>query len=627
MRKTRLHLESRPRRAAALVACLVGAFTLALPAKEASVEVRAADSAPEGSLEVQIRDSLTGYGVNGTISARAVADLPWLTADFTEASHHQTLQLPRGDYALRVTAPGYRAIDTHFSIEPETQIPVTVWLDPETPSREIRPDVVKSKLKTGYAMLHGHIVDVATGDPLSGVEVRVNSGQTRSDARGYFVIYVPVNPVEPGSLPEAENLTADLPGYKTYLLTQSPLAEGDTHFLIDMELGRGVTGRDDTHKMMRSGEELRRSQSASETDGESPDSPEFQSPPDEQTVRPANILLGRRAAFGVLAVPWAPPASIRVGLNCSCATCSSVAVMSLETYTKRGLNDEWIASWRPHSLRAGAIAYRSYGSYYVDHPRNPNYDICSTTCCQVNDADTSASTNSAVDYTAGILLERNGAIFRSEYSAENNNFNCGVSGCSNSYCGQCGDGFAGSPGANWPCVEEPLDAGRNCFGHGRGMCQWGTQRWALQGELWNWIEDKYYNNNGNPGGLRSAYMTSPLDISSSAVEPSEVAPGGTFAVFESNVNYAELEHSQVMLGASLYSEATGYISDPAGDQKVILYPGTTDVSRPFTVPAETPAGTYDLLVALWLDVDEDSAVSGADLPLVWYWIPAAVTVF
>src|SRR5262249_38211779 len=151
------------------------------------------------------------------------------------------------------------------------------------------------------------------------------------------------------------------------------------------------------------------------------------------------------------------------GFNCSCATCSTVEVMSLETYTKRGLNDEWIASWTPHSLRAGAIAYRSYGAYYVYHPRTPDYDICSTTCCQVNDPDTSASTDAAVEATAGILLERGGDIFRSEYSAENNNDNCPGPGCSNQSC-TCGNGNAGSPGASWPCVAEPWDANRACFG-------------------------------------------------------------------------------------------------------------------------------------------------------------------
>src|SRR5262249_17560979 len=148
------------------------------------------------------------------------------------------------------------------------------------------------------------------------------------------------------------------------------------------------------------------------------------------------------------------------------------------------------------------------------------YDICSTACCQVNDPDTSASTNLAVDRTAGILLSRAGDIFRSEYSAENNNFNCGLPACSNRFC-TCGNGAAGSPGASWPCVDDSVDAGRNCSGHGRGMCQWGTQRFAQTGRLWNWIEDHYYNNNGAPAGVRSAYMTSPTDINYAFAYPYE----------------------------------------------------------------------------------------------------------
>ena len=116
------------------------------------------------------------------------------------------------------------------------------------------------------------------------------------------------------------------------------------------------------------------------------------------------------------------------------------------------------------------------------------------------------------------------------------------------------------------------------------MCQWGTQRFALQGQLWNWIGDHYYNNNGRPGGLRSANMTSPLDVASFSPDVSEVAAGDFFTVFISAVSYAELAHTEVMLGASLYSDATGYISDPAQDAKVTLYPGTNDVARGFNVP-------------------------------------------
>jgi len=81
-----------------------------------------------------------------------------------------------------------------------------------------------------------------------------------------------------------------------------------------------------------------------------------------------------------------------------------------------------------------------------------------------------------------------------------------------------------------------------------------------------------------------------------------------------------------MLGASLYSDATGYISDPSTDQKVTVYPSSTDVSRGFNVPPWAPSGTYDLVVALWLDVDGDSMITGADLPLVSYLIPGAIVV-
>jgi hypothetical protein len=158
------------------------------------------------------------------------------------------------------------------------------------------------------------------------------------------------------------------------------------------------------------------------------------------------------------------------------------------------------------------------------------------------------------------------------------------------------------------------------------MCQWGTQRGALLGQLWNWIANHYYNNNGSPGGLRSAYMTSPLDIAAAWPDPAQLFAGEFFTLYTTVLDHAELPHDRVMLGASLYSAATGYISDPATDQQISVYPGTTDVSRFFSVPSWAPSGTYDLLVALWLDVDEDGAISSADLLLTSQLIPGAIAV-
>jgi hypothetical protein len=218
-------------------------------------------------------------------------------------------------------------------------------------------------------------------------------------------------------------------------------------------------------------------------------------------------LLASISLTAALAAPVVP-SSIRVGTGCTGSSCTGVTVMSLETYVKRGLNDEWISSWQIESLRAGAVAYRSYGAYYVAHPIKSNYDICSTTSCQVNDSDTATSTDQAANDTAGVVLSRDGStIFRSEYSAENNAWddpNDGLS-CTNTDR-SCGNGYVGSPAAGWPCLADSVATNHGCFGHGRGMSQWGTQRWATSGKGWRWITDHYFNANNNPSGMRSAFM-------------------------------------------------------------------------------------------------------------------------
>src|SRR5260370_21501643 len=123
--------------------------------------------------------------------------------------------------------------------------------------------------------------------------------------------------------------------------------------------------------------------------------------------------------------------------------------MSLESSGRGGLNDEWIPSRTAHSLRAGAIAYRRYGSYHVYHPLRANYDICNTACCQVNNPGTNGRTDSAVSYTTGILLQRIGEVFRAEHSAENNNFGCGGPRRSHA-CPPSARGHASSPVSRQP---------------------------------------------------------------------------------------------------------------------------------------------------------------------------------
>ncbi len=213
------------------------------------------------------------------------------------------------------------------------------------------------------------------------------------------------------------------------------------------------------------------------------------------------------------------PNTIRVGTNCNCNDCTSVMTMTLQTYVKKGLNDEWIASWHMESLKAGSLPYRTYGAYYVYHPIDPNYDIANTTCKQVWDSDYSTRCYTAADATLGEYLETaGGAIAFSEYSAENNCLNP-----SSSYPCNCGDGYSGN-GTDWPCIQDAVCAGHDRYGHGRGMCQWGSSRWANNGRNYQWIANHYYN----PGHIYRCGTNHPhpdFAVSNPAANPTQATPG------------------------------------------------------------------------------------------------------
>jgi hypothetical protein len=253
-----------------------------------------------------------------------------------------------------------------------------------------------------------------------------------------------------------------------------------------MSRGEGVNVMDDTHKLKLSPEQLKHTQT------EIP-------PIDDQQPAPEKL---DTAAGDDQPLALAVPTSIRVGSNCLSGrtSCTTFNVYSLDHYVGTGLDDEWISSWNVESLKAGAIAYRSYAVWFVYHPISANYDICNTTSCQVHDpTDSATRTISAADNTTGMIVTDSSGNnpFFAEYAAENND-------------SACADGFTGSPSTSWSCMSDSVDAGQTFNGHGRGMCQWGTQRWAVnQARDYLWIVDHYYNNNGSPSGARSGVLQVP----------------------------------------------------------------------------------------------------------------------
>jgi Stage II sporulation protein len=116
-----------------------------------------------------------------------------------------------------------------------------------------------------------------------------------------------------------------------------------------------------------------------------------------------------------------PPPTIRVFRHVS----GAVDTVDFATYVKNVLSREWISSWTTESLRAGALAVKSYAWYQVLHWRGGTneagdcFDLRDDTYDQVYDPSqtTWPTAAAAVDATWGTRVLKNGAIFPTYYNA------------------------------------------------------------------------------------------------------------------------------------------------------------------------------------------------------------------
>ncbi|GIH16883.1 hypothetical protein Raf01_50550 [Rugosimonospora africana] len=95
--------------------------------------------------------------------------------------------------------------------------------------------------------------------------------------------------------------------------------------------------------------------------------------------------------------------------------------VDFETYVKNVLPNEWISSWPAESLKAGAMAVKSFGWYWALHSTNKTsggacFDVYDNTSSQVyKPGSATTATNSAVDATWGTRMTRGGAILQAHY--------------------------------------------------------------------------------------------------------------------------------------------------------------------------------------------------------------------
>lgn len=580
---------------AGLLACAEGSWARRLPTAPAGapvaieVRVRAAGSAKPLAADVRFG------GAEGSPARELHVAL--------SESGRAVVSIAPGAWQATASAPGHRPLTARLIAAPEAPATWVFELDPL--------DAVGARTDTtiagdgGTSRLAGRVVAAESGEPIAAARVRADDGTIAwTDADGRYELFLPASEPRSAELselrPVALEVSAD--GRRGRRLEGVLAVEDRLFHLWSLAPGAGTEVVRDAHRVHAASGGAALGATTGEESGSDT----------------------RRSPFGTV---LAPPVSVRVGFAdsgcstiCCTASCTAVCVLPLETYVARGLNDEWISSWDDDSLAAGAIAYRSYAAYRVDHPIRPSFDLCSSACCQVNDPDTAARTDAAVAATAGILLERQGAAFQAEYSAENNGWddpNDGLA-CSNSDL-SCGDGAVGSPAFGWPCLADAVAAGHGCFGHGRGMSQWGSKRWSdpapAPQRTWRWIVDHYYNASGSPSGQRSAFLASPVDVEAGSICPGIAGPAARIALHAEASDLAALGHPAVLFGASVVAPDGELVSDPDDDAAAPLVPGANLETRGFDLPGDAVAGFWDVWLALWLDVDGDGAVTSADFRL------------
>jgi len=514
------------------------------------------------------------------------------------------LNLERGDYLISVAAGGYEPMSAKVVVNEDRLPPFEFHMEPLQRPSELEPGFMRALHRDGTHLVTGFITNESTGDPEAGVRVSApaHNVETISDSRGFFLLPVPLQ--DTSGVPRRY---ASVRFRKTGLreLTREYVelwSRGDTIHRIWMQPGKGTETIDERTTRRRLDEPPAPCTDCGNQDPE-PQTPELGLRTGDFTPQaPAPIVM---------------PKYIRVGRNCTSRTnCTRVEVYTIDTYCKGVLPHEWYACWGNvaggmDSLRAGAVAARSYGVSFVFTPATSNYDICDSTSCQVFADGQSSNTNSAVDQTTRyVLLTSSNTIARSEYSAENNNSGCG-------------DGSTGT-GGSWPCIADPVCTGFTSNGHGRGLCQWGSARWATGRRLsssqactsaaplhghgtknWQQILQHYYG----PGGYQLVQGATAV-INGVTPDPN---PARTGSLTTLQYNLTSTHDYNLILGASIApAGTTNWVSDPNRDLRVAVVEGANTRTRLFLVPLNASPGSHDVFAALWHDRNNNSRIDTGD---------------
>lgn len=545
------------------------------------------DFGPE--LAIRVQDSESGVALaNSVVVVESLKAGDWVPFEsVTDGAGWARLKLEDGTYRVHVVR-GQRIAQSAETVMGDNMPSELVFnLDPESRPKKARKEAFDHQLD-------GYVVNEETGQPVAKALVRSGDRTTFTDENGYFELPAPT----PKSLGEVdvEIIAEGLQRHIRRNVEVYPYGGSTLRFRLNPGKGEDTL---DERQFRRRDQVAEGKTKDCEGDCNGKGDPK----PFVDGGGPDGLN------------PPVLPKNIRVGRNCSSrTTCTSVEVYSLDTYTARVLSSEWYGCWGNvtggmDSLRAGSVAVRSYGVSFVYAPATSTYDICDTTSCQVFGSTTNTnSANASNDTSRYILSTSAGSVARSEYSAENNNAGCG-------------DGFSGT-GTSWPCINDPVCAGFATFGHGRGLCQWGSARWATGKRLsssqactsaapntnqptknWSEILAHYYPTytleQGATASITSLTSASP-----------NIAPGISFTL---NYGISATASATLLIGASVApTGTTTFYNYAAGDIERTVPSGTSTQTRTFVLATNAPVGVYDLYGTLYFDRDNTNTVSTGD---------------
>ncbi len=429
------------------------------------VGARPARAQIPGSQTVRFFDSETGLAVE---PQQVTLDGTAFTTRDTRFAGAYRFSLTGGEHEIQALTSGYR--NFVFSLRAfDTSSGAEAMVDPVVGPPEFSPDAIRKNLSPDSALVVGFVGEDSTGRPLSGVRVAALGVEAYTNERGFFSLKVPVAAGAADNA-TAASITFSKDGYRTDERSNVDLyPDNALKYRVRLQAGAGKQARDD--------------RGAPTAQQAVPAKPDLMAPVGQLL----GLLLGGRApgvapqstpgeiASTLVPKNWRVPSSIRVGRDCKTpVTCAAIEVISLDHYCKRVLPSEWIPAWKQEALKAGSVAVRTYATWYYNSRARVSYDICDNPSCQYFGPRTYFTTDLSVDATTvAVLTGSDGIVVKAEYSAEANDTGCG-------------------DGKTADCIEDPVCAGMRSRGHGRGMCQRGTQRWAAQGKDWKWIVQHYF---------------------------------------------------------------------------------------------------------------------------------------